>query len=46
MVNSRAGLVLAEPGSSYHQSSQQWVEVLVDFPGVQELLTHRLPTEI
>ncbi|MGF1477921.1 MAG: primosomal protein N' [Cyanophyceae cyanobacterium] len=46
MVNRHSGLVLAEPGSSAPYQSPQWVEVLVDCPGVQELLTYCLPTGV
>ena len=41
------GLVLAEPKSAYESKHpQQWVEVLVDCPGVQGLFTYRLPSDL
>ena len=45
MSHYACGLVLAEPGAAYQSSSssKQWVEVLVDCPGVQGLYTYRLP---
>ena len=55
MSNSPSGLILAEPGASYRSgaSENQWVEVLVDCPGVQQdqqqeqkLYTYRLPSEL
>ncbi|WP_041779912.1 primosomal protein N' [Allocoleopsis franciscana] len=55
MSNSPSGLILAEPGASYRPgaSENQWVEVLVDCPGVQQdqqqeqkLYTYRLPSEL
>jgi primosomal protein N' (replication factor Y) len=54
MSNSRSGLLLAEPGASYQSSGgqHQWVDVLVDCPGVQpdpqqeeKLYTYRVPDE-
>jgi primosomal protein N' (replication factor Y) len=55
MSNSPCGLILAEPGASYRSGARenQWVEVLVDCPGVQQdqqqeqkLYTYRLPSEL
>ncbi|MGK7872674.1 MAG: primosomal protein N' [Xenococcaceae cyanobacterium] len=48
MSNRNSGLVLAEPGSSYQSGSpqEQWIEVLVDCPGVQGLFTYRLPPDL
>ncbi len=38
-------LLAAEPQSSYQVDSQQWVEVLVDFPGTQGLYTYSIPAD-
>ncbi len=40
--------VVAEPRSSYdvNSSKEQWIEVLVDCPGVQGLYTYRIPPEL
>src|SRR4028118_1751022 len=48
MSDPRLGLVLAEPGASYQSGGGQnrWIEVLVDFPGVQGLFTYRLPPDL
>lgn len=48
MSNSPSGLILAEPGASYRSGANenQWVEVLVDCPGVQGLFTYRLPPDL
>ncbi len=48
MSNPRLGLVLAELGASYQSDGgqNQWVEVLVDCPGVQGLFTYRLPPDL
>jgi primosomal protein N' (replication factor Y) len=55
MSSSPSSLILAEPGASYGSgaSENQWVEVLVDCPGVQQdqpqeqkLYTYRLPSEL
>src|SRR5207237_5166367 len=48
MSNPRLGLVLAEPGAFYQSGGgqNQWVEVLVDCPGVQGLFTYRLPPDL
>lgn len=44
MLDNNPLLVLAEPKTSYRPSSpQRWIEVLVDYPGEQGLLTYRLP---
>ncbi len=43
-------LLVAEPQSNYiinsQISSQQWVEVLVDFPGTQGLYTYSVPSKL
>ncbi|ACK71523.1 primosomal protein N' [Gloeothece citriformis PCC 7424] len=48
MSNSSKTLLLAEPQASYHPHSSRngLIEVLVDCPGVQGLLTYRVPTEL
>ena len=51
MSNPYSGLQLAEPGVSYQDSSkQQWIEVLVDCPGIeqkeQKLYTYSLPPDL
>lgn len=48
MSHQRSSLGVAEPGASYQSSSSQpqWVEVLVDCPGVQGLYTYRLPPDL
>ncbi|MBD1807233.1 primosomal protein N' [Microcoleus sp. FACHB-SPT15] len=48
MTNPHLGLVLAERGASYQlgDSQNQWVDVLVDGPGVQGLFTYRLPPDL
>jgi primosomal protein N' (replication factor Y) len=39
--------ILAEPKSSYNAThQQQWIEVLVDCPGVQGLFTYRIPSDL
>jgi primosomal protein N' (replication factor Y) len=39
--------LVAEPGASYRTGSpQEWLEVLVDCPGVQGLYTYRLPSDL
>lgn len=51
---SNSGLVLAEPGASYHSTtSERWVEVLVDCQGTPQenkqevkLYTYKLPAEL
>ncbi|ELS02013.1 replication restart DNA helicase PriA [Xenococcus sp. PCC 7305] len=42
LVESKANFLVAEPQQEYLMSSlqQQWVEVLVDFPGIQGLYTY------
>ena len=39
-------LVTAEPRSSYQIIPQDWVEVLVDCPGIQGLYTYSLPEDL
>ncbi|MGB5632592.1 MAG: DEAD/DEAH box helicase, partial [Waterburya sp.] len=39
-------LLVAEPQSNYTINSQQWVEVLVDFPGTQGLYTYSIPSNL
>ena len=48
MLESNCSLVVAEPGSSYQcgLSEKQWLEVLVDCPGVQGLYTYSLPPDL
>lgn len=48
MANCSSGLALAEPTTKYTATSQesQWLEVLVDCPGVQELFTYKIPEEL
>lgn len=48
MSDRHSSLVLAEPGASYQSGSpqEQWIEVLVDCPGVQGLFTYRLPPDL
>ncbi|MGK7917700.1 MAG: primosomal protein N' [Prochloraceae cyanobacterium] len=48
MLESNCSLVVAEPGSSYQcgLSEKQWLEVLVDCPGVQGLYTYSLPSDL
>ena len=36
----------AEPQGSYEISSKQWVEVLVDCPGIQGLYTYSVPSDL
>jgi primosomal protein N' (replication factor Y) len=43
---SHVRLLVAEAQSSYTVNSQQWVEVLVDCPGIQGLYTYSLPTDL
>ncbi|HEY9597271.1 MAG TPA: DEAD/DEAH box helicase, partial [Cyanophyceae cyanobacterium] len=54
MSNFHSGLVLAERGASYQfgDNQNQWIEVLVDCPGVQQeqqelkLYTYKLPADL
>lgn len=54
MSNSHCGLVLAEPGASYHSTAQErWVEALVDCQGTPQepqqevkLYTYKLPADL
>ena len=39
-------LIVAEPLSGYEIGTQQWVEVLVDFPGIQGLYTYSLRADL
>ncbi|MDY6784336.1 MAG: primosomal protein N' [Cyanobacteriota bacterium] len=43
-------MLLAEPSASYRSDARsprpQWVEVLVDCPGIEQLLTYELPSEL
>ncbi len=39
-------LAVAEPQGSYRVNSQQWVEVLVDCPGIQGLYTYSIPDDL
>ena len=39
-------LIVAEPVGEYDLQIQQWVEVLVDFPGIQGLYTYSLPADL
>ena len=39
-------LIAAEPHNSYNAQAKQWVEVLVDVPGIQGLYTYRLPVDL
>jgi primosomal protein N' (replication factor Y) len=43
-----SSLVVAEPEATYDAQLHQarWVEVLVDCPGVQDLFTYRLPSDL
>lgn len=50
---SNSGLVLAEPGASYHSTVERWVEALVDCPGTPQedkqevkLYTYKLPADL
>lgn len=38
--------LVAEPGEAYFSTYPQWVEVLVDCPGIQGLYTYRIPCEL
>ena len=38
--------IVAEPSGGYEMEIQQWVEVLVDFPGIQDLYTYSLPPDL
>ena len=42
----QASLVVAEPQESYQVNNQQWVEVLVDCPGIQKLYTYSIPDDL
>ncbi|MBE9045667.1 primosomal protein N' [Pleurocapsales cyanobacterium LEGE 10410] len=42
----RTNWVAAEPQGNYEVQSQQWVEVLVDCPGIQGLYTYSLPADL
>ncbi|MCC0178956.1 primosomal protein N' [Waterburya agarophytonicola K14] len=44
VINSN--LIAAEPKNSYQTHTPQWVEVLVDVPGVQGLYTYSLPADL
>jgi primosomal protein N' (replication factor Y) (superfamily II helicase) len=44
--NIQANNLVAEPQSPYQIGSQQWVEVLVDCPGIQGLYTYSLPKDL
>ena len=48
MSDRKLGLILAEPRSSYQTEStqKQWLEVLVDCPGVEGLYTYSLPSDL
>lgn len=48
MLNSLVAPVVAAKSADYHvpPSSAQWVEVLVDCPDIEGLLTYRVPQEI
>lgn len=48
MVSPLGTSVVAEPRSPYQVSSsdEQWIEVLVDCPGIQGLYTYRIPREL
>lgn len=39
-------LLAAEPHGNYILTTEQWVEVLVDFPGTQGLYTYSLPSDL
>lgn len=43
---SKSSLVAAEPQGSYEVEHQQWIEVLVDCPGIQDLYTYSLPSDL
>lgn len=40
------GLIAAEPQGNYQTSAEQWVEVLVDFPGTQGLYTYSVAPDL
>ncbi len=42
----QASLVVAEPQESYQVNNQQWIEVLVDCPGIQGLYTYSIPDDL
>ncbi len=48
MSDRKSGLILAEPGSSYQTelTNKKWLEVLVDFPGVERFYTYSLPADL
>ena len=46
LSSTNASSIVAEPLSGYEIGTQQWVEVLVDFPGIQGLYTYSLPPEL
>lgn len=48
MSDRNFGLIVAEPGTAYQSgsSSEQWLEILVDCPGIQDLYTYRLPEDL
>ena len=48
MADSTETFIAAEPGSPYDArfSSKQWIEVLVDCPGVQGLYTYHIPPKL
>ncbi|MBR8828763.1 MAG: primosomal protein N' [Gomphosphaeria aponina SAG 52.96 = DSM 107014] len=48
MYNQHSALVLAEPKSSYqlHSPALDYIEVLIDCPGVEGLYTYRLPGDL
>ncbi|MGD1921402.1 MAG: primosomal protein N', partial [Pleurocapsa sp.] len=42
----KQNFIAAEPQGNYDIQPQQWVEVLVDFPGIQGLYTYSLPGDL
>ena len=42
----QASLAVAEPQGSYEVNNQQWIEVLVDCPGIQGLYTYSIPDDL
>ena len=43
---SQTSHIAAEPQGSYEISSKQWVEVLVDCPGIQGVYTYSIPSDL